>query len=173
MKTEMLQKIEKTREYLDYIEEHYNNVQRAWKEFQVKCKSDRSVSDDFHWGTLDKEIEFHDVSKLSNEELVKYRENFFPTKSESETKRNLNSAWTHHKEANMHHWENWATKNFHYPNEWEIHCVHMIIDWIAMSYKFGDTATEYYEKNKDEIKIPDYAHDYVVELLEMFYKVTK
>ena len=27
----MLDKIQKFREYLDYVERHYNNVQKAWK----------------------------------------------------------------------------------------------------------------------------------------------
>jgi len=40
-KNEMLERIKKTREYLDYIEEHYMNVQKAWKELQQKCKEMR------------------------------------------------------------------------------------------------------------------------------------
>jgi len=30
----------------------------------------------------------------------------------------------------------------------------MVLDWMAMGLKFGDTAEEYYENNRDKIKIP-------------------
>ena len=35
----MLELLAKTREYLDYVERHYNNVQKAWKELNEKCKN--------------------------------------------------------------------------------------------------------------------------------------
>ena len=34
----MQELIQKTREYLDYVERHYNNVQKAWAELNEKCK---------------------------------------------------------------------------------------------------------------------------------------
>lgn len=34
----MIEKIKKFREYLDYIEEHYNNVQKAWALINEKCR---------------------------------------------------------------------------------------------------------------------------------------
>ena len=40
----------------------------------------------------------------------------------------------------------------------------MIIDWMAMSYKFEDTAQEYYEKNKDRINLPDYVEKFIYEI---------
>ena len=47
--TEFNEIIQKTREYLDYLEEHYNNVQKAWKIIQDKCKDMPFIYDDFQF----------------------------------------------------------------------------------------------------------------------------
>ncbi len=54
----MKEKIKKHREYLDYIEEHYDNVQKAWALINEKCerKGFRWMWDDFVWGTIDAEV---------------------------------------------------------------------------------------------------------------------
>ena len=52
----MKETIQKFRKYLDYIEEHYNNVQKAWKLLQEKCKSMNFIYDDHLFFTLDAEI---------------------------------------------------------------------------------------------------------------------
>ncbi len=39
--------IGKTREYLDYLEEHILNVDRAWKEIQKSCKHMKFIYDDY------------------------------------------------------------------------------------------------------------------------------
>ncbi len=149
----IIEEINKTREYLDYIEEHVLNVKKAWEELKLKCKDMRFIWDDFYYFSIDTEIEHHDLSKMSEHEFIQYRKAFYPTKSDP--KYDMSSAWEHHKEKNPHHWENWTTiKNRQHPNDWEVHCVHMICDWMAMGYKFGDTAKKYYEKNKEKIEIP-------------------
>lgn len=43
-----MKKIRKTREYLDYNEEHYNNVQKDWVLIQDKCKDMRFIYDEEH-----------------------------------------------------------------------------------------------------------------------------
>jgi hypothetical protein len=167
MKT--LDLIKKTREYLDYIEEHVLNVHKAWDELKEKCKDMRFMFDDFHYFTVQDAIENHDYTKLSQEEFVPYRQYFFTLKDECKNKESFEKAWEHHKNNNPHHWEEW-TKNIGktgYPNEWEFHCVHMVCDWMAMGYKFGDTAQSYYEKNKDKIEITDkYAIEFIYEIFK-------
>ena len=154
--------INKTREYLDYVQEHYNNVQRAWKVVKDKCSDMRVVWDGWFFHILNCEIKYHDASKLSAEEFTQYRDAFFPVAE----KKPLGNAWEHHKKCNDHHWETWTNKKYAKPIEWQIHCTHMVIDWMAMGYKFGDTAQEFYEKNKDKIKIPDYAVKFIYEIFD-------
>lgn len=159
--------IEKTREYLNYIEEHVLNVEKAWRELQDKCEDMKFIYDDYLYNMIDAEVGFHDLSKLSEQEFIQYRKSFYPTKAESkEIKYDMTQAWKHHKINNPHHWQNWTTMNSNHPHEWEVHCVHMVIDWMAMGYKFGDTAQSYYESNKDKVELPDYAVSFIYEIFE-------
>lgn len=154
----MKELIEKTREYLDYVERHYNNVQKAWAEILDKCSPV-----DFWWrnqvqvlSEMDDRIRSHDKSKLSAEEFVQYRRYFYPTSYENmskEVKEDMDGAWEHHLENNDHHWQNWTKTD---PNN--VLCLlENICDWMAMGYEFGDTAREYYENNKRDIKMPESA----------------
>jgi hypothetical protein len=163
---EIIEQINKTREYLDYIEQHILNVQSAWGVMKEKCKHMRFIRDDLFYHTLDSQIEFHDLSKLSRHEFVQYRKAFYPTVREG--KHSMDEAWQHHKIFNSHHWENWTlnTGCTIHPDDWEIDCAHMVCDWMAMGYRFGDTARSYYESHKDEIKLPEIAIDFIYEIFE-------
>ncbi len=163
MKT--LEVIKRTREYLDYLEEHIINVSIAWEIVKDKCKDMRVIWDDYYFQLLNIEVQYHDLSKMSEQEFVQYRKSFYPVFSYS-LKYDISEAWDHHKKNNTHHWENWTTKKFYNPNIWEVHCTHMVIDWLAMSLKFGDSPREYYEKNKDKINLPQYAKDFVYEIFK-------
>ena len=160
---QMKELIQKTQEYLNYIEENYNNVQKAWNVLKEKCKHETFIYDDYRYFIIDEMIKGHDLSKLSIEEFVQYRKQFFPTSFEKveDNKDNFANAWKHHKDNNHHHWENWTTfyndeqfRKRENPYFSEVHFVCMICDWMAMSMKFGDTPREYYEKNKNKIQLP-------------------
>ncbi len=173
----MRETILKTREYLDYIEEHYDNVQLAWQIVQDKCKDEFFIYDDFYFNILNGQIERHDLSKLSHYEFVQYRRNFFPTELEKSPDSNkhltgvlFNKAWESHKTMNSHHWQNWTNKtHVTFLKEREIDCVHMIIDWIAMGIKFNDTALEYYLSVKDEINLSEEKDKFVMRILNLVY----
>lgn len=163
----MKDKIQKFREYLDYIERHYDNVQKAWKLIDDKCanKGFKWHWDDHCWHIIDQEVKSHDLSKLSAEEFTQYRQFFYPCDGEEKNKDLFKEAWEHHKENNIHHWQSWTKKH---PNE-EVFLVMMLVDWVAMGFEFGDTAKSYYEKNKDEIKLPEWAIKLMYEIFEHIY----
>ena len=48
----------------------------------------------------------------------------------------------------------------------EVHCVCMVIDWMAMGLEFGDTAEAYYEREKEKIRLPDWAVTFIGEIFE-------
>lgn len=162
----MKELIRKTREYLDYIEEHYDNVLKSWEILQAKCKDMKFVYDDYLYNWIGSEIIEHDISKLSEYEFVQYRKKFFPCEKEQINESLFEDAWKHHKCNNLHHWQNWTTMSMCNPNEWEVHCVCMVCDWMAMGMKFNDTAQAYYERNKDKISIPQWAEDYMYEIFK-------
>jgi len=160
-KMHALDYINETRAYLDYLEEHINNVSKAFDYLSEACNGLYWVSDDYCWHTLRYEIENHDLSKFSKEEFTQYRASFYPISDEEKksSKDNMNLAWEHHKESNHHHHETVVTY---------IDLVHMIIDWTAMSFKFGGTAKEYYEKNHKKM---NFSKDQIDNMYEIFNKI--
>lgn len=153
--------IAKTREYLDYIEEHLFNVNKAFIELSEACNGKMGwVGDDGAWFGVKREVEQHDISKFSSEEFVQYRQKFFPVANEN-TKEivdaNFTEAFEHHKENNLHHHE--TIRNF-------TDIIHMVIDWTAMGYKFGDNPREYYESNKSKIQLDEKYIEFMYELFD-------
>ena len=154
--------IEAIRRYCDYIERHLRNVEASWKLLQERAKDMRFVYDDFVFNCIDEEVRHHDLSKFSPEEFIQYQRKFYPVEgSEPES---LGGAWENHQRENPHHWQHWARKEYYNPYEPEVHCVCMVIDWMAMGLEFGDTAESYYEEHKDEIDIPDWAVTFIGEI---------
>ena len=141
--------IKQTRAYLDYLEEHIENIRKAFQEVSLACDGMAWVGDDRTWFDTRHEITLHDVSKFSKEEFTQYRGKFFSTKAElhdtQELDMNFDKAWTNHQAKNHHHWETAET---------ETDIIHLVVDWTAMGYKFGDTAEEYYQNNIHDINIP-------------------
>ena len=174
LKMRALEAIDRTRDYLDYVERHINNVARAWGEVMEAMERSGGYPvwfDDYRYESLRGEVERHDLSKLSPEELVQYRMKFYPTTYEAlpnadNATKLFEEAWQHHWENNHHHWEKWAGTDYYNPYEAEYHCTHMVIDWLAMSYEFGDTPRAYYEKNKERIELPDWAVKYINDLFD-------
>ena len=162
-----LEVIEKTREYLDYLEDHIKRVNAAWEKIVESCKDMRFIYDDFFFFSINDSIKSHDLSKLSKEEFVPYRRKFYPTENEEVLfKDNIEEAFVeafeYHKEKNQHHWETINGKDIHA----EINYVHMVADWMAMSDKLGGTPKEYYEKNKKKINLPSWAEVLVLEIMK-------
>ena len=139
--------IKQTRAYCDYLEEHFNNIAKAFKEVVGSHKNTKIpiCTRDFLY--LYKSVKYHDFSKFSAEEFTQYRNKFFPVFQYNQIQEDFDQAWKHHYTNNTHHWESAQT---------QIDVLHMIIDWTAMSYKSGGTAQSYYEANLHKIKLqPD------------------
>ena len=167
--------IQKTREYLDYLEEHLNNIRSAFQELSEACNGMAWVGDDFTWHTLRAEICAHDVSKFSAEEFVAYRDRFFPLHIPStKDSKSFDKAWEHHYLNNEHHWEyiwNLSDEECNsFPGRIEQYLIHMLVDWTAMGYKYGDTAQQYYESNKNKIKLRPEHKKFIYTIFERLNK---
>ena len=149
--------IAKTREYLFYLEEHIENVRRAFIYISEMCKDMAWVCDDFFWHTMRHKVLFHDLSKFSKDEFVQYRDSFYPVNETDKANSGMGEAWKNHKEKNHHHHE--TVKDY-------FDIVHMVIDWTAMGYKFGNTAQQYYEANKDKINLSDEHLKFMYEIFD-------
>ena len=164
MTSRFLELIAKTKAYLFYIENHYANVQQAWTTIKDKCSDMSFVKNNGTRHALDAVIREHDISKLDLEEFIPYRKQFYPASFEDANDNEIDArnAWAHHKMVNTHHWENWTGRSEHWGQE--LACVHMVADWVAMSYAKGGTAKEYYEGHKDKIQLPDWAVELIYEI---------
>lgn len=161
---EGLKHIAAIRAYCDYIERHLRNVETSWKTLREACKDMRFVYDDFVYWSIDAHVKAHDLSKFSVEEFIPYQRRFFP--AEGEEPGNLGLAWVHHRENNPHHWQHWTKAEYGNPYEAEVHCVCMVIDWMAMGLEFDDTAEAYYEREKEKIELPEWAVTFIGKVFE-------
>lgn len=153
--------IKNSRDYLDYLEIHLTNIAKAFQEVSNACDGMAWVGDDFTWHTIRGDILFHDISKFSQEEFTQYRKKFFPTSEEKEFNflidEEFQTAWENHKNKNHHHHETAKTHN---------DIIHMIVDWTAMGYNFGDSAQEYYEKNSKDITLDSENRKFMYEIFK-------
>ncbi|NQU12663.1 MAG: hypothetical protein HQ561_00880 [Desulfobacteraceae bacterium] len=101
----------------------------------------------------------HDLSIFRSSEFFSYAR-FFHAKNRTSNYRqsdeidsDFQKGRCHHKKRNKHHWNYWVSvtrKNKIQPIPMpEKYVKQMIADWRGISRKFGGTAREYYEKNRD------------------------
>lgn len=125
--------------YFKYILEHKKNVFiECWKEGLY-----------FHGFT-------HDLSKFSPAEFLAYADKFYGgdyAYKYFDVEGSFEDAWLHHQRHNKHHWDYWVNSEGVARPMPEKHIREMVCDWKAMSRKFGDTAKDYYLKNKGKIKL--------------------
>lgn len=102
----------------------------------------------------------HDLSKFRPSEFFSYMY-YFGSKRNFEkhgiaisfwTEENLELAWLHHQHRNKHHWNYWINSDGIAIEMPKKYISQMLADWRAMGRVFGDTAKEYYEKNKEKMK---------------------
>jgi hypothetical protein len=155
----VLETIDKTRQYLDDLEEHYNNVQKAWSIIKLKCADMYFITTAKYLENLEYEISRHDMSKIGVKEFVQCRIQFYRASTDQLRPLQTTNALTHHIDNNDHHWENWT--HIHADMTiWEVCCVHMLADWLAkgMSEKPDDPVgylIEHYESVKGEAKFKE------------------
>lgn len=165
--SEIIEKTRKEREYMDYIKEHIQNVQKAFDEItnmnNEKIKELYS-NDSELVNNVRNRVNVHDASKYSKEEFDAYRRNFHPINDEEKknSKEDFDKAWEHHYKNNDHHWQNRQdSEELNKPA-----CIEQILDWTAMGYKFNDRPYEYYKKNKKDIKMNKLETEYVESILD-------
>jgi hypothetical protein len=103
----------------------------------------------------------HDLSKFLPSEFIPYARFFYETdrtkkyKQSDEDNINFQMGWLKHQKRNKHHWNYWVSitrKDELVPLPMPMKYVkQMICDWRGMSRKFGGTARQYWDDNKDKM----------------------
>lgn len=140
---------EKEFECFDYINEHRRNLMIA---LNLMCQVENCLKTNNTGITFEEQTNLlknmileHDLSKFNPIEFYEYRRCFFREKNEG--KKELDLAWKHHYMHNSHHPEYHETFNTQVT---EMDILEMVLDWSAMSIKFGGSPLKYYRENKEK-----------------------
>lgn len=156
----------KEKEYRQYIDQHINNVQLAYKLYSDKIIDKMVTLDSAAHGviirTIGSRMHDHDMSKYGPEEFGAYRAYFYPVNQDEKNspgvKRDFEKAWQHHFHVNDHHPEFWVTPE---PEESGLlkiipmaddALLEMLMDWQAMSLKQNDSPKAFFNKTKEAKK---------------------
>lgn len=178
------QLVEKKKEYMSYINEHIENVRKAYQKlfidnsaYVINTWDDPEVMkkaiEDTYWF-----IKVHDFSKFSEEEFEPYRVKYYPTDDEKKLdqdliEKNYQEAWKHHYSENNHHPLFWCDELGHPKDDMSLVAIlHMLCDWGAMSIKFKSSTYDwYYSKAKEEKdEMTENTKKMVEKLLEILFR---
>ncbi len=171
----------KREEYKKYIEEHKENIIQAYKRFKsfiAKCDTCINLNNK-ELECLKNDIIHHDDSKFSESEFEAYRKHYFPCSFEKEGKTEkieFEKAKIHHYQNNNHHPQHPSRKK----GLNKVACIHNVLDWIAMSYKYNEKVWEYYESSEIKNILNPLEKEYIEQILNLikvnekeFYPVEK
>lgn len=156
----------KEKEYLNYIEEHISNVKIAYMHYSEQLCRALNISNKDLFINVSK----HDQSKYSEEEFDAYRQYFHTCSNEKKDKELFDKAWVHHYINNPHHPEYWVDMHGYVRDMKPIYIAEMLLDWEAMSMKFGGSTYDYYMKEKDNKPFSDNTKKILDEIITIFIK---
>lgn len=161
--------------YRAYIDEHVANVKEVWERMQPLLKGKFFLCD-WTWHCVNGLVAEHDASKYETMEFDGYRNYFYPIEGEHRDKAAFNLAWNHHQKTNPHHWEYWCligrNGGMEALNMPFAYIFEMLCDWTAMSLKFRDTPSAFYEKNKEAMTLSDSTRRTIEAWLPKFDSIT-
>ena len=152
--------------YKNYIIEHINNVQLAYDQYGSTLCTLLGVNKT----TLASKIKDHDESKFSQDEFEQYRQYFFPNDGEEKNKYLFITGWLFHQNSNPHHPEFWMVRDGYDVKPLDmppLYICEMLLDWVAMGYKFNDTAYEYYQREGNKKPFSDKTRKLVESVIEV------
>lgn len=148
-----------SKEYNKYLQEHKNNVAKAF--YWIQTNLPELLTGDYDY---ERQIcVAHDKSKSDSEEYETYDEYFYGDNQSYEVKQKFNYAWLHHIHKNKHHWQYWILNNDD-PNEGEIfldmpynYIIEMICDWWSFGFGANDLGSlfSWYNEHKIYMKLSE------------------
>ena len=179
-----LEKNQKQEEYIDYIETHRENVQKAYEKYFIPL-IDQDIdlkscsNEEFQEGLKEAQnnIGFHDESKYSDIEFEPYRLRFYPTEEENialqsadarqQQQVDFEAAWYHHYTNNPHHPKYWVQEDGSIKDMDIKYIIEMLCDWLS----FGDDIRVWYANKADSEKkaMSVRTREITEELMELIY----
>lgn len=164
-------RLNKEQEYLDYINDHINNVNKAFELYMLPILnmtnistliSDEELKEAIR--NLQSLIPTHDASKFSDAEFDGYRMRWHPTAAELAKQKEdpelqytvrerYEKCWEHHYTTNGHHPKHWLDPETGISKDMTLDAiVEMLCDWEGMSLKFGTSTLKWYEEKATDEK---------------------
>lgn len=128
---------------------------------------------DYKLNSLKERVQTHDSSKYLANEYKPYVDYFYGNEKTPEVVERFDLAWNHHQKRNPHHWQYWLLIRDEgdvvpLPMQFE-YVVEMLCDWHSFSRKNSDsTAYNWYNQNKDSMKLHQDTIELVEHMLEWF-----
>lgn len=161
---------DKEKDYIRYINEHIANVKNVWK--RVRLVNYPNGTEDTLVRLVNKAIEEHDSSKYVGNEFTGYRQWFYPEEGSKKDQKLFEKVWNEHQKANSYHWQyhllfqpDMTIKALYMAT---VDVLEMLADWSAMSIKFDNIPSEWYEKNKDNMLLHPSTKNMIETFLPMF-----
>jgi len=161
-----------SKEYDLYLEEHIENVEKAFRWFQTNLPEIlESCVCDMEWLIC----KGHDHTKTREDEYAAYDAYFYGRNRSFEVVQAYNQAWLFHIHRNPHHWQHWVLINDD-PNEGETilkmprhYIVEMICDWWSFGWKTGNLEEifKWYDEHKNYIKFHTQTRSTVEHILRL------
>lgn len=159
--------------YDNYIDEHKNNVERAFE-----WLLNNNILEGFSTGVIEKArhqcLFSHDHSKYNEEEYNAYDAYFYGGNRSYEVVSEFNKAWLHHIHNNPHHWQYWILINDD-PDKAEVildmpdeYIIEMICDWWSFSWKQNNLREifNWYDEHSPYMKLSDNTRHIVENILK-------
>ena len=159
--------------YDNYIEEHRNNVEKAFNWLVENLPELFRDEEDIRMCRYN--IERHDLSKEDPYEYNAYDKYFYGGNQSYEVVQDFNYAWLHHIHHNPHHWQYWVLINDN-PDEGEIildmpteYIIEMICDWWSFSFAKGDLNEifKWYAEHNEYMKLSETTRNKVYKILTL------
>jgi len=182
-KCDGIERISYIRKYCDYLENHLNNIEKAYAYL-----SDVLKFEDVLWSSdskiyIEDMLKEHDLSKLSAEEFIPYVDYFHTPLGikydiwDDGGKGNwkhykITSAFDiavqHHYANNPHHPENWSeVEKETESSEMICNLFCLLVDWMAMSYVNNNTPEQYYMSHREKIKLTSWMEKRLMKWFQM------
>lgn len=146
--------------YEDYLTKHVAGVHKAYEEKIRPVLLDEEVDPQILL-EIEDTISDHDQHKYSDEEWVPYRDYFYDKENHPRSSDAFNLAWNHHQNHSPHHWQYWCLINdVDHPQVQPLdmpfkYIIEMICDWQSAGNHYGNTAKDWYEKQKNKMILSD------------------
>lgn len=148
-------------QYRQYLTNHINGVRKVYHNILKPILIHDGI-DELTLALIDDHINKHDYSKYGSNEWGPYRNYFYDPEGHPRShSEEFNQAWNHHQKHNPHHWQYWCLINdvdkpqiepLDMPLEY---IIEMLSDWHSAGSYYGNSAYDWYIKQKDKMILSD------------------